>query len=130
MESKQKYKVIGLMSGTSLDGLDIANCTFKKSEQGWHYSIEKAQTVRYPAEWIKKLSSAHLLSGEQLIELDVNYGRYLGKIVREFISVNKFKGRLHCFARSYHLPPACQRIYMADWQWKCFACVDWLTCCL
>jgi anhydro-N-acetylmuramic acid kinase len=79
------------MSGTSLDGLDIVKCTFKKSKNGWRYDIKKGETVKYPNDWLKQLSSAHKLSGEDLIELDVNYGKYLGKITRDFITRHKFK---------------------------------------
>jgi anhydro-N-acetylmuramic acid kinase len=42
-----KYNVIGLMSGTSLDGLDMAYCTFEKTESGWDYNIDKADTLKY-----------------------------------------------------------------------------------
>lgn len=91
MNAKEKYSVIGLMSGTSLDGLDLAHCVFEKKNDGWKYSIRNATTTRYPATWIKKLSNAHALSGEELIELDLNYGRYLGDITKAFISENKLK---------------------------------------
>ncbi len=91
MDSKEKYKVIGLMSGTSLDGLDIACCTFFRKENGWLFKIEKAETFKYPSRWINNLSHAHLLSGEDLIELDIHYGQYLGTVTKEFITTNKFK---------------------------------------
>src|SRR5688572_19857481 len=70
MDSKNNYKVIGLMSGTSLDGLDIACCQFTLTAKGWKYSITKATCLRYSPDWIKLLSSAHLLSGEQIVFLD------------------------------------------------------------
>ena len=60
MDSKQKYKVIGLMSGTSLDGVDIACCTFFFKNQ-WQFNIEKAETIKYPASWLKKLKEAMLI---------------------------------------------------------------------
>jgi anhydro-N-acetylmuramic acid kinase len=91
MESKAKYKVIGLMSGTSLDGLDIAYCSFKKAEKGWEYSIEQAEMLRYPSTWMKSLSTAHEFSGKNLVELDVNYGKYLGTVCRDFIDRHKCK---------------------------------------
>ena len=75
---KSKYKVVGLMSGTSLDGLDLAYCVFQKSASGWRYSIEKASTLRYPAEWLTRLSTAHTMTGEELMALDAAYGTYLG----------------------------------------------------
>lgn len=92
MESRDKYKVIGLMSGTSLDGVDIACCIIKRSEGRWAYAIETAQTVKYSSLWKNKLMSAHLLSGERLLTLDTEYGKYLGLLVNAFIIKNKLKG--------------------------------------
>jgi anhydro-N-acetylmuramic acid kinase len=89
MKTAVKYRVIGLMSGTSLDGLDIACCTFKKNKTGWEYSIDKAITIKYPLGWISKLSKAHDLDGEDLISLDSEFGKYLGSVCSKFISLNK-----------------------------------------
>lgn len=91
MDSKNNFKVIGLMSGTSLDGLDIAYCHFKKREKGWSYSIKKAKTLKYPSAWIEKLSTAQHLSGEELIELDTAYGQFLGKACDRFRKLHKLK---------------------------------------
>jgi len=91
MDSKEKYKVIGIMSGTSLDGVDLACCTFQKNEKGWQYEITFAETVKYPAAWKKKLTEAHSLSAESVLILDVEYGKYLGEISKGFISKNKIR---------------------------------------
>jgi anhydro-N-acetylmuramic acid kinase len=91
MDSKEKYKVIGLMSGTSLDGVDIACCIIKRSEGNWVYAIEAAQTVRYSLPWVKKLSTVHKLKGEELIALHVEYGKYLALLVNAFTIKNKLK---------------------------------------
>lgn len=91
MEAKNNYKVIGLMSGTSLDGLDVAYCTFKKNDTGWRYEIINAITVKYSQAWIEKLSNAHRCSGEELIALDILYGKYLGKVCADFIKKHKLK---------------------------------------
>jgi len=91
MDSKQKYKVIGLMSGTSLDGVDIACCTFSFKKR-WTFTIEKAETIQYSASWLKKLKEAHQLSAEKLAELDHAYGNFLGALCKSFCSKNKIKG--------------------------------------
>src|SRR4051812_11739165 len=91
MDSPQIYKVIGLMSGTSLDGLDIAHCIFKKKNDTWEFKIQQATTLKYSAAWIQKLSGAHSLSGEALVALDAAYGKFLGKACADFIKKNKLK---------------------------------------
>lgn len=91
MIAKQKYCVIGLMSGTSLDGLDIACCTFRLTKKGWDYTIEKAATLKYPAAWTKRLSQAHTLSGAGLLELHTSYGQWLGKVTKDFATKHQLK---------------------------------------
>jgi anhydro-N-acetylmuramic acid kinase len=100
MNSKQIYKVIGLMSGTSLDGIDIAYCTFTY-EQGWTFNLEVAQTIPYPAAWGAKLKTAHTLSAEKLLTLDSAYGTYLGMLCNTFIKKNKIND-LHFIASHGH----------------------------
>ena len=78
------YTVIGLMSGTSLDGLDIAICTFIKNKDTWSFSINQAITVEYSNEWKNRLAEAHKLSSIDLLHLHKLYGKYLGEKVLEF----------------------------------------------
>ncbi|REC74606.1 anhydro-N-acetylmuramic acid kinase [Chryseobacterium elymi] len=82
-----KVQAIGLMSGTSLDGLDICFAAFEKKES-WNFQILKAETLPYSQNWEKKLRSSIHLSSEELLELHSEYGFYLGRKVREFIDHN------------------------------------------
>jgi anhydro-N-acetylmuramic acid kinase len=86
-----KYNVIGLMSGTSLDGLDIAYCTFEKTESGWNYNIDQADTLKYSKKWNDRLATAHMLSVEDLFKLDADYGKLLGDESLRFITKHKLK---------------------------------------
>ncbi|MCX7861724.1 MAG: anhydro-N-acetylmuramic acid kinase [Bacteroidales bacterium] len=78
------YWVIGVMSGTSLDGLDIAYCEFWQTKK-WHYRIHYAQTVSYSLAWKQKLSQAHLLESYAFIELHKDYGIFIGEEINRFI---------------------------------------------
>lgn len=82
-----KLQAIGLMSGTSLDGLDLCFAAFEQQD-GWNFQILKAETLPYPKNWEEKLRNAIHLSSEELLELHSEYGLYLGEKVREFIDNN------------------------------------------
>lgn len=81
----QEYKVIGLMSGTSVDGLDIAFCHFTKDEKRWTYKILEAACVEYDPAWKKRLSSAEDASALGLAQLHIDFGRYMAENVQLFI---------------------------------------------
>ena len=77
------FFAIGLMSGTSLDGLDI--CYVKFTHPSLEFEILKAETLEYSDSWKDRLKNSIHLSGEKLTKLDVDYGFLLGEIVSEFI---------------------------------------------
>ena len=75
------------MSGTSLDGLDICYAKFQNITN-WEFEILKTETIPYSPEWKNRLQNAILLSAEDLLALDKEYGFYLGEKTQEFISKN------------------------------------------
>ena len=81
------YFAIGLMSGTSLDGLDICYAKFQNITN-WEFEILKTETIPYSIEWKNRLQNAILLSAEDLLALDKEYGFYIGEKTQEFISKN------------------------------------------
>ena len=80
------FNAIGLMSGTSLDGLDICFAEFVQSGENWKFKILKAETVNYSESWENKLRGALHLNSENLLALHSEYGFYLGEKIQEFIS--------------------------------------------
>ncbi|RKS44898.1 anhydro-N-acetylmuramic acid kinase [Gillisia mitskevichiae] len=89
MEIKE-YKVLGVMSGTSLDGVDIALVHFTKSTD-WDFKILKAETIGYDNSWKEKLGTALNLSPIELMELDDEYTNYLGDIISKFVRNNRIE---------------------------------------
>lgn len=81
---KSEYTVVGLMSGSSLDGVDVALCRFLKTGS-WSFSIIRSGVVPYSEEWKEKLKTATLMTGHELIKLHAQYGHYLGTLVNEFL---------------------------------------------
>lgn len=77
--------VIGLMSGTSLDGLDICFVSFKKSNYS-KYNIINSKTYRYNEKWIEKLKKSIFLNKQELKKIDIEYGTLISNYLKEFIS--------------------------------------------
>lgn len=85
MLQQNTYTAIGLMSGTSLDGLDIALCKFSLTNGKWDYEIIKAHTQTYDETWAMRLYHAHELSALELSRLHVEMGRLHGNWVNDFL---------------------------------------------
>lgn len=79
----KSYHMIGLMSGTSGDGLDIAFAQFSKGEK-WTFEIPYAETIPFPENLGERLLKSHELSGLELSLLDVDFGRWMGQEVKLF----------------------------------------------
>jgi anhydro-N-acetylmuramic acid kinase len=82
------------MSGTSLDGLDIACCHFQEEAGKWSFNLLAADCIDYSAEWQERLQQAHTLSGIELIRLDVEYGKFIGDQVQDFIGKHDLRPSL------------------------------------
>ncbi len=79
------YKVIGLMSGSSLDGLDIVYTELLEDRGKWDFEIIAPDCYEYDKEWKEKLRSAPGLNALDYQLLHAAYGHYLGKQVNRFI---------------------------------------------
>lgn len=86
MLRKNEYTALGAMSGTSLDGLDLAVCRFKHERSNWSFNILKSITIPYPESLRNKLRNAHISSGLELIRLDAELGKFIGTAAKNFIT--------------------------------------------
>ncbi|MDP2422804.1 MAG: anhydro-N-acetylmuramic acid kinase [Bacteroidales bacterium] len=91
---RKAYDVLGIMSGTSLDGLDMAACRFYKGGEEWSYKIEDAMTVPYNREWRKRLESAFFGDAHMLVQLHAEFGKLIGQQANVFMQSNGFKPQL------------------------------------
>lgn len=89
----KEHLAIGLMSGSSLDGIDIALVRFHVHDSGQRYRYEllAAETLPYPDSWQKKLSEAFHRTPQDLIPLDKEYGDYLGQQVVVFVTKHQVR---------------------------------------
>ncbi len=86
----ETYKVIGIMSGTSLDGLDMACCNFRHGAD-WSFEMGAATTVPYPQDWEHRLRTSMDLDAEGLARLHTDFGRFIGKQVAQFAARAGFR---------------------------------------
>lgn len=94
---KSTFEIVGLMSGTSLDGVDLALCRLDaptSDQPGWRADVEAATTVPYPASWLDVLQRAHTLTGSSLLRAHAKLGEYFGQSASEFIRNQRNRGDL------------------------------------
>ena len=88
--AKKEYKVIGVMSGTSLDGIDLAYITFN-FETTWKFKMECCNTIAYSEEWQQTLKNLVSNSSEALQKIDINYTAHLAQVINTFIAENNIQ---------------------------------------
>ena len=82
---KDSYHIIGVMSGTSLDGVDLCYTNFTFNNK-WNYKIFNAITYNYTEQWKKRLLNSINLSKTDLYNLDIDYTNLLSLYIQDFIS--------------------------------------------
>ena len=88
---KESYTIIGLMSGTSLDGIDLAYINFEIKNNNWFFEIIASETISYNSDWITILKTAVDYSPEQLSALNIEYTQLLGTVINDFITKHKIE---------------------------------------
>ncbi len=86
-----KYNAIGLMSGTSLDGLDIAACEFVLENGNWSFKILFSHTYPYSTEWKEKLAGLPKTDALAFSYINVEYGHLIGRLTRNFLESTRFR---------------------------------------
>jgi anhydro-N-acetylmuramic acid kinase len=102
------YRAIGVMSGSSLDGLDIAFASFDEQGGKWDYEIKEAACMPYSKEWVERLRHAVSLNALDYQLLHTEYGHYIGKEVNRFIEENQLHYQAALIAShghtTFHVP--------------------------
>ena len=94
--------IAGIMSGTSLDGLDIAICGFSESDLGLEYVIHYAETIEYPKSIKQALVNAPKMSSMELSKLHADYGKFIGNNILKIKNKLKIGGRIEFIASHGH----------------------------
>lgn len=83
--TKKTYRTIGVMSGTSLDGVDLCEAQFAYHNNRWVYNILKTKTIAYNKSWKTILKNAHQYSPKNLKEIDFKYCKLLADYLLNFM---------------------------------------------
>lgn len=81
---KEQYRVTGLMSGSSMDGVDLACCDFMWNGQEWDYHIIEAETYPYDDDLLRRLAYACNLGKSEIHKLDLELGNYYADLLNTF----------------------------------------------
>lgn len=112
------YRTIGLMSGSSLDGLDIVFAEFHENGGKWSYEIIKADCYPYTNEWVEKLKNAISLNALDYQLLHTAYGHYLGEQVNKFIEEKGLQYKVGLIAShghtTFHVPSKMMTAQLGD----------------
>src|SRR5438876_217743 len=112
------YNVIGLMSGSSLDGLDIAFVQLHESAGKWSFKIIHAICDKYTDEVMNELRDAHQLNALEYQLLHTSYGHYVGSRVNNFIDKNNLDHQVHLVVShghtAFHLPEKLMTAQLGD----------------
>jgi anhydro-N-acetylmuramic acid kinase len=94
----EHYKVIGIMTGSSLDGLDFAFCDITVDSGNYHYKVLKAECVPMPDKWKLRLEKLVMQNAVTYIKTHTFFGHFMGEEVRKFIDANNIAGDLDFIA--------------------------------
>lgn len=102
------YRAIGIMSGSSLDGLDLAFVELQETAGKWSYTLKAASCYPYEEEWAEKLRKAPSLTALEYQLLDAAYGHYIGEQTNRFINEHNLHYQAQLIAShghtSFHIP--------------------------
>jgi anhydro-N-acetylmuramic acid kinase len=87
----KEFHIIGIMSGTSMDGVDLAHCTFRLVETGYAFQMNACRTYPFSEEWSSRLRSLPSSSAIEYAKAHTSFGKLLGALVNEFLKENPLK---------------------------------------
>lgn len=106
------------MSGSSLDGLDIAFVEFEETGRKWSFEIKAAKCYPYDLHWLAQLQGATSLAAKDYLLLHAAYGRYLGERVNEFIDEFNLHHKVQLIAShghtTFHVPASEMTAQLGD----------------
>ena len=102
------YKAIGVMSGSSLDGIDIVFAELQEKAGKWNYKILESACIPYKKEWEQKLKHADKMPAKDYLLLHADYGAFTGRKINDFIDEKNLHHQVALISShghtTFHLP--------------------------
>jgi anhydro-N-acetylmuramic acid kinase len=102
------YRAIGIMSGSSLDGIDIVFTELLEQGGAWQYEIQHSACVPYDKLWYQKLQQSVFLSAKDYLLLHIEYGQFIGQEINKFIDEKNLQHQVNLISShghtTFHLP--------------------------
>ncbi|RFC55364.1 anhydro-N-acetylmuramic acid kinase [Brumimicrobium aurantiacum] len=96
------FRAIGLMSGTSLDGVDVADVTFSQvNANDWTFEVNHACLYHFEVSLLHRLKKAHLIPAPELMELSADLGKFYADVVKRFLEEFKISPSSFDFIASH-----------------------------
>lgn len=103
------YRAMGIMSGSSLDGLDMVCVQLEEQQRKWQMEVLAAACLPFEGDWADRLQGATALSAKDHVLLDAAFGHYIGQQANAFIAEHDLHYKISLIAShghtSFHLPP-------------------------
>lgn len=96
MSKEKQFRVVGLMSGSSLDAVDLAVCRFDIAPEASErpvldWEMEATDAIPFPAEWRERLRQLPRANAATYVKTDVELGHYFGWITRRFLEERRLR---------------------------------------
>lgn len=82
---KNTYHAIGLMSGSSLDGLDLAYCRFDLEGGTISWELLAQECVPFDPKWTMRLKKLYSQDALTFVKTHTYFGHYMGELVGDFV---------------------------------------------
>ena len=96
------YRVIGTMSGSSMDGLDIVYCSIEETGGKWSYKIHQTECIEFDDVWKDKLKNCYSYSALELLRTHSAFGHWMGQMIHSFIERYQLEHKVHLIASHGH----------------------------
>jgi len=96
------YNVIGTMSGSSMDGLDIVYARIEEVGGNWAFEILHGDCVAFPDSWTQTLHQLPSLSAKDIFLTHTALGRWMGESIQAFIQTYQLDHKVHVVASHGH----------------------------